>query len=195
MNISAFLFVPLKSNLGSAAAFLPSAFFRNATCAFSSLATVFRKALPCGLSRVPRLPENRRQGRERTRGVLVLGDGFQEGVALRAERQAGQGCAVVEGGLEVLERQRVVQDADIAFAERRRGSPVGRQRERARGQSREHGAAAHRGCPPIPAFFRKLRRVSPETASAASRTAPSRSISSRFSMGVIRFLQDRKSVV
>src|ERR1700690_3645922 len=34
--------------------------------------------------------------------------------------------------------------------------------------------------PATPAFLRKLRRVSPETASAASATAPSQSISARF---------------
>ena len=149
MNISVLVLAPLKLNVGSFAAFAPSAFFRNATWAFSSRVAIFRNA-----------------------------------AGLRAERQVRRGRAVVEGRLEVLERERVVEDADIALAELGRGATATRRRKRARGERSEQRAAADGRAAGNRGLAQERRtRVAPgrpsRAASCDSATAPSGLISLR----------------
>src|SRR5271156_3431373 len=74
--------------------------------------------------------------------VLIARDHLQERGARRAERQARGGGTVVERGLQVLECERVVEDADVALAERSRGAPAAG-RQRGGSQRRQNCAAAH----------------------------------------------------
>ena len=77
--------------------------------------------------------------------VLVSRDDLQERSGLRAEGQVGRGRAVVEGRLQVLQRERVVEDADVALAKRSRRTPAAAGSERAGRQCRQDRTAAHRG--------------------------------------------------
>src|SRR6201999_2110835 len=83
---------------------------------------------------------------ERDVGVLVGGGPLQEGRLLGAQRDLVLGRLVVEGGLEVLEREGVVEDADVALAEfRRRTALAGGGHRTGRGEGGEQRARAHHG--------------------------------------------------
>jgi hypothetical protein len=78
--------------------------------------------------------------------VLVVGDGLQEHARLgaREERVAALVCRrfVVERRLQVLQRQRVIQNPEVALAELRRRTVPGAERHGARRQRSEQRAPA-----------------------------------------------------
>ncbi len=78
--------------------------------------------------------------------VLVVGHRLQEHPRLEVLDEAllvlGDGGLVVERRLEVLERQRVVEDPDVTLAELGGRTVPGRKRHRRRRQCSEDGAAA-----------------------------------------------------